>query len=174
MRILKLCFWGLAVMLGGIAHAQQAKLNYLKDPQPFPNTSFYNGKESADLKKYRGKYVLINFWATWCSPCVSEMPSLDKMAARTQRDNLVVIAVSEDEGGSAEAQPFTKKLGLKYITLLYDPKKKGFKELGLKGLPTTFIVNPQGEIIATIEGAASWHEGPLFEQIMTIIKKQPR
>jgi thiol-disulfide isomerase/thioredoxin len=112
----------------------------------------------------------MNFWATWCAPCVTEMPSLDKLAVRLHTKGLIVVAVSQDLNELSKVKSFLKPMMLKEIVIWYDEKNKGFRELGLRGLPTTILINPDGLIVAKLEGSAEWNEGPLLAQIEEIIK----
>ena len=72
------------------------KMDLIYPPLPLPLLSFDDGLESVGIEKFAGKYVLMNFWATWCAPCVTEMPSLDKLAVRFHKKGLIVVAVSQD------------------------------------------------------------------------------
>ena len=112
----------------------------------------------------------MNFWATWCAPCVTEMPSLDKLAVRLHTKGLIVVAVSQDLNELSKVKSFLKPMMLEEIVIWYDEKNKGFRELGLRGLPTTILINPDGLMIAKLEGSAEWNEGPLLAQIEEIIK----
>lgn len=130
-----------------------------------PPSRFSDGKQAIGLDAYRGRFVLVNFWATWCSPCVKEMPALDRLATRLVKKGLVVVAISQDEGGLVQVRPFAEKLRLTKIRILYDPEKRAFRDYALRGLPTTVLISPQGNIIARLEGSAAWDEGALAVQV---------
>ncbi|MDP3609158.1 MAG: TlpA disulfide reductase family protein [Methylophilus sp.] len=130
-----------------------------------PPSRFSDGKQAIGLDAYKGRFVLVNFWATWCSPCVKEMPALDRLAARLEKKGVVVVAISQDEGGAAQVRPFAEKLKLTKIRILYDPEKRGFRDYALRGLPTTILISPQGNIVARLEGSATWDEGALAAQV---------
>ncbi|MDC1270299.1 TlpA family protein disulfide reductase [Porticoccus sp.] len=145
-------------------------MDLIYPPSPLPLLSFDDGLKSVGIEKFAGKYVLMNFWATWCAPCVTEMPSLDKLAVRLHTKGLIVVAVSQDLNELSKVKSFLKPMMLKEIVIWYDEKNKGFRELGLRGLPTTILINPDGLIVAKLEGSAEWNEGLLLAQIEEIIK----
>jgi thiol-disulfide isomerase/thioredoxin len=136
-----------------------------------PLTQLSDGKRPLTLAAFKGHYVLVNFWATWCSPCVQEMPALDRLAARMEKQGLKVVAVSQDEGGPAVVRPFAEKLKLSKILILYDAEKRTFRDYGLRGLPTTVLLSPEGKVLARLEGSAVWDEGPLAAQVASLVKK---
>ncbi|CDK99958.1 putative membrane-bound proteins with a thioredoxin-like domain [Magnetospirillum gryphiswaldense MSR-1 v2] len=121
-------------------------------PIPFTEP---NGK-AISFSDWRGKVVVLNVWATWCGPCVQEMPSLDRLAAQLPAERFAVLAVSQDKGGSAVAKPFLDKLGIKNLRALGDPAGRLSRDLGVRGLPTTFILDQQGNIVSRLEGPAAW------------------
>lgn len=133
-----------------------------------PNSQFSDGTRPMSLSAFKGKYVLVNFWATWCSPCVKEMPALDRLAARLERNGVVVVAISQDEGGATQVRPFVEKLKLTKMRVLYDPDKRAFRDYALRGLPTTILVSPEGNLVARLEGSASWDEGALAGQVIKL------
>jgi thiol-disulfide isomerase/thioredoxin len=110
----------------------------------------------ATLGNFKGKTVVLNVWATWCGPCIKEMPSLDRLAAKLDRNKAIVLAVSQDKGGTAIAKPFLDKLHIKNLPAYADPSGKLSRDLGIRGLPTTFIILPTGIIVGRIEGPLEW------------------
>lgn len=134
-----------------------------------PIYSLFDGKQLVDLTAFRGSYVLVNFWATWCRPCVNEMPSLDKLALQLEEKGLVFVAVSQDKGGVSQVRPFLERLALKKTTVLYDVKNRSFRDYALRGLPTTVLISPEGVLMARLEGDAVWDEGALASQIARLI-----
>ena len=125
-------------------------------PQPAPELSFADLKGNwVALADFKGKLVLINLWATWCQPCLKEMPSLEKLQA-AQADKLTVAAVSEDRGGGQVVEPFVAKLGLDKVTIYLDPKSAVGHAFSTRGLPTTLVVDAAGRVVGRVEGAAEW------------------
>src|SRR6185437_14407453 len=132
------------------------KLTPVDPPRPAPELSFAarNGSP-AQLADFHGHWLLVNLWATWCAPCVREMPSLDRLQAKLG-DRLTVLAVSQDRGGAQVVDPFLAKLSLASLHIYLDPKAVLGKGLGARGLPTTFLVDGEGRVRAQLEGAAEW------------------
>jgi len=126
-------------------------------PLPVPE-QFYikeNG-EKAQITDHHGKIVILNFWATWCAPCVREMPHLDSLKSKLPPDLFTVLVLSIDARGKEKARPFIEKLGLTNLDADLDPRSKLARELGARGMPTTFVFNTSGEVIASAEGFAEW------------------
>jgi len=99
--------------------------------------------------------VLINLWATWCEPCLREMPSLERLQSRLG-DRIAVLAVSEDRGGNKAVEPFIAKLGLKSVKTYLDPKSAVGQAFEVRGLPTSFLIDRDGKVLGKVEGAAEW------------------
>jgi thiol-disulfide isomerase/thioredoxin len=104
--------------------------------------------ESVSLSDYRGQWVLLNFWATWCSPCVEEMPYLSRLAA--ERD-LVVLGINFKEDAASVAQ-FVAEKGIDFPILL-EPDDITLLYYGVRGLPRTFLIAPDGALAHTAIGA---------------------
>ena len=122
-----------------------------------PEASFADPSGApATLGNFRGKTVILNVWATWCGPCRKEMPSLDRLADKLDPNKAVVLAVSQDKGGSVIAKQFLEKLGTKNISAFADPSNKLSRKLGIRGLPTTFLISPTGAIVGRVEGPLDW------------------
>jgi thiol-disulfide isomerase/thioredoxin len=130
-----------------------------------PTLNLFDGQNKITLKKFRGNYLLINFWATWCPACVAEMASLDTLAQKLANKNLKVIAVNLNEGGQSEAQNFIDKLKLKKTIVLFDLDGSANKEYAIRGLPTTYLISPEGKLIARLEGSAIWDDPLIIKQI---------
>ncbi|MGH6912944.1 MAG: TlpA disulfide reductase family protein [Kiloniellales bacterium] len=112
------------------------------------------------LADYRGKLVLINVWATWCLPCVQEMPSLDRLQADLGDQGLVVLALSIDRGGANVVAPFLARHDLRNLAIGLDPKSTVFRALGgARAVPSSYLIDPEGRIVGEMEGAAEW-DGP--------------
>ncbi|HJS30505.1 MAG TPA: TlpA disulfide reductase family protein [Alphaproteobacteria bacterium] len=108
------------------------------------------------LSSFRGKIVLLNYWATWCAPCIEEMPSLDRLQAKLGGPAFEVVAVSIDRQGQKAVEPFVERLGLKHLTILLDAKGATSRALGLRGLPTTLVIDREGRELGRLEGEAQW------------------
>jgi thiol-disulfide isomerase/thioredoxin len=129
----------------------------LEPPVPAPQTGFLDADgQEITLAAFEGKVVLLNFWATWCAPCVREMPTLDRLQDKLGLEGLEVLAVSEDRGGLAVVAPFFEQLGLQHLKIYLDPQGALSRKFGLDGLPTTLLIDAQGRLVGGLEGPAEW------------------
>ncbi len=115
-----------------------------------------DGKE-VKLSDYRGKAVLLNFWATWCGPCKIEMPWIVDLQNKYRGQGLEVIGVSMDDGGRDNVQKFAQQMGLNY-TVLIGKEAVGEAYGGVEGLPTTFYIDRNGVIVDSNAGLISKSE----------------
>ena len=114
-----------------------------------------NGEETS-LKDYRGKVLLVNFWATWCPPCRKEMPSLDRLQAELGGEHFEVIAINLDRHGIAMAREFYDEIGIEQLAIHVDPNARFASALRALGLPTSIIVDRDGNEIGRLVGDAEW------------------
>jgi len=138
---------------------------------PAPAAAF-NRRDGRQLRlaDWRGHWVLLNLWATWCGPCVKEMPSLDRMQ-KALGPAIRVVALSEDRGGATAVDPFVARLGLTALTIGLDVPDGVLSGLKIRGLPTSFLIDPQGNMVAKLEGGATWDEGPTLAALKGMIAK---
>jgi thiol-disulfide isomerase/thioredoxin len=113
------------------------------------------GGEVVPLADFRGGLVLLNLWATWCAPCIREMPSLDRLQAQLGHD-VTVLAVSEDRDGSEAVAKFLAKVPMAALTPYLDRQNILAQALEVQGLPATFIIDREGRIRARLDEAAEW------------------
>ena len=126
-------------------------------PKPVPAFTFtdQDGK-TLSLADFKGKVVVLDVWATWCTPCRAEFPRFDRLQAALGEKGLAVVPVSVDLGGRKPVDKFYDDLGVKALSKYLDPSNESAKALGLRGLPTTLIIDREGREIARIEGEAPW------------------
>lgn len=154
-----------AVALAGVgagisqhaAAADPLKIVWAKTPAPAAATPFKDtsGAEKT-LADFKGKTLVVNFWATWCAPCVKEMPTLEALQSKLGGSGVQVLAISQDRDAEKVAKPFFEKNGWKNVTLLTEPKGRFYADAKLRGLPTTLIVDKEGREVARVEGEADW------------------
>lgn len=126
-------------------------------PRPAPQTRFTGADgRTVALADFRGKVALVNFWATWCIPCVEEMPALDRLQAALGGEGLAVVALSQDRNGLEVARPFYDKLGLKALAIYLDSRGAAARDLGVKVLPETIVIDRQGREVGRLSGPAAW------------------
>jgi peroxiredoxin len=111
---------------------------------------------SVQLREFRGKLVLLNFWATWCAPCLHEMPSMERLYQTFKSTEFVLLAVSMDRQGEGVARPFVENLKLSFPVLLDTTSEVG-RQYGVRGLPTSYVIDPDGLLIGAVIGARDWH-----------------
>lgn len=109
------------------------------------------------LADFSGKVVVLNFWATWCPPCLAEMPSLDSLAGEMAGDDFAVIAMSTDRGGLERVEAFFKHTQIRNLEIYHDRSRDMGRQAGVLGLPVTLILDREGREIARILGDADWH-----------------
>ncbi len=119
------------------------------------------------LADYPGKAVVLNLWATWCIPCVREMPALDDLAHLVGRDDIVVLPVSSDRGGAAVVQRFFAEHGIRNLPVLLDPMSALAHDLDVRGIPTTLLIDRNGYEVGVLEGAADWSS----PDAVTVVRK---
>ena len=105
------------------------------------------------LKDYSGKLIVINFWATWCAPCVKEMPSLDNLNKDSNFKNLKVFPVNVGKDSALKTKNFFNDLNIQNLEIFFDKNLNFVKEFKLRGVPTTILVNKEGEEFARIIGS---------------------
>jgi thiol-disulfide isomerase/thioredoxin len=135
-------------------------------PRPAPEVSFAaESGGNVSLAEFRGRVVLLNLWATWCEPCIREMPALDRLQAKLGGKDFAVVLVSQDRGGANVVDPFFAKLGLANLKTYLDPKSTVGHGFGVAGLPTSFLIGRDGKILGSVQGAAAW-DGAATEAII--------
>jgi len=139
-----------ALFFSPIALAQSEKTV----PAPDFTLKSLNGEE-VSLNQHRGKYVLVNFWATWCGPCKMEMASLETLYQRFKSRKFSLLAISNDMFGAKIVKPFVKAHRLSFPILL-DQQLQASNKFGVVSLPTTFMIDPEGNIIGELKGAEDW------------------
>lgn len=111
----------------------------------------------ASLADFAGKGMVLNMWATWCGPCVAEMPALDALAARLAVDGgIVVLPVSSDRGGAKVVRHFYAAHNITHLGVWVDQHGEASQGWGARGLPTTLIIDRKGRARAKFEGAVAW------------------
>ena len=122
------------------------------------------------LADQKGKVVLVNIWATWCPPCVDEMPSMEKLYQKFKGQDFEILAVSIDETGLKAVAPFMKKTGLTFPALI-DSKGTIKATYGITGVPESFIIDKQGVLIKKIVGPVDWATPKVFSFFSELIQK---
>lgn len=143
--------------------AAPAGLNRLRENDvPLPEFTFTDSRGGAqEVADFAGQGLVINLWATWCPPCVAEMPALDRLAETLEQDRILVLPLSSDRGGLPVVHAFYERTGVKTLGIWLDPRGAAARALRARGLPTTVIVDRAGRERARLEGDAAW-DAPEF------------
>ena len=124
-----------------------------KELKTYNNLAFLDSnQEIVKLNNYKGKLVLLNFWAIWCAPCKKEMPSLDSLKSNKVLDNIEIFPINIGKDNLKKSQKFFSELNIKNLEIYFDNPVTLTKELSLRGVPTTIIFNKKGQEFARIIG----------------------
>ncbi len=125
-----------------------------------------------NIKEYRGRFLLLNLWATWCPPCIQELPTLQILKGYYKTKDMEVIAVSIDLGDTIQSlSRFSAKHKIGNVALYHDHNMDLQKALDFKSLPTSFIVGPDGRVLYRIVGGSNWFQKDIINFI-DAVKKQ--
>jgi len=140
----------------GVAMRPLSDIERVSPPGALPDVSCpaLDGAARHLPADWRGKVVVLNFWATWCIPCVAELPSLDRLAGA--EPGFAVLAVSADRAGAEVVSPFLKAHGILHLTTLLDPHMEVGRAFGVGGFPTTLVIDAAGRLRGRLEGPADW------------------
>ena len=121
------------------------------------------------LDDYRDKVVVLNFWATWCAPCLEEMPTFERLYRRYRSQGLTVLAVSLDKGNSETIKSFTAATNFTFPVLL-DSEVIAEKTYPSFTIPFTYVVDKKGRVAARVDGAKNWATNETFEALEILVK----
>ena len=140
-----------------------------KVPHQLPEFTFSDGSgRSLTLHRFRGTFILVNLWATWCPPCKEEMASLDHLALLLTNKKIKIIPISIDVSGAATVRPFYKELGLDHLLIYVDTSKRVMDALRITGIPTTLLIGGDGREIGRMIGPAQWDTPASVKRILEI------
>jgi len=150
---------------GGVRRAQATVKGVVSAPDfSLPDLS---GKSVA-LSDFKGKWVFVNFWATWCGPCVMEMPMLNNMYHKLKSANFEMLAVSIDTGGVEDVRKFIEEMKVDF-TVLHDRENITMKPYSLRSIPKTYMINPKGEVEAKADGMREWDNPEMIEYLRNLM-----
>ena len=125
-----------------------------KDQKKYEDLSFLDAdKKQVNLDDYRGKLVLLNFWASWCAPCKEEMPSLDSLQSNKNLNNLQIFPINVGQDNKKKAKDFFEELDIKTLNIYFDTTITLAKKFQLRGIPTTILINKDGYEFARVIGS---------------------
>jgi len=121
------------------------------------------------LNDFAGQGVVLNLWATWCIPCVQEMPSLAQLASQVQTERIAVVPLSSDRGGAAAVAKFYKEHAIAGLPIWLDPDGDAVHALKLRGIPTTLVIDRKGFERGRVEGAVDWGAAETVAKIKALV-----
>jgi cytochrome c biogenesis protein CcmG/thiol:disulfide interchange protein DsbE len=132
--------------------------------KPAPDFTVADGTSSIHLANYRGQIVLLNFWASWCEPCILELPSLKEF--HSEHPEYPILAVSIDESQEAYRQ-FLVRRNVNFLTV-WDPQQTASTKYGTTGWPETFVIDRQGKIRRRFIGRTDWTDPEILSFLKTL------
>jgi thiol-disulfide isomerase/thioredoxin len=115
-------------------------------------------QKNVDLANYKGKLIILNFWATWCLPCKEEMPSLDNLQKNISLNNLKIFPINISQESLPKAESFFKELNIKNLDIYFDAPITLAKKFSLRGIPTSILFNKEGKEFARIIGPIDFND----------------
>jgi thiol-disulfide isomerase/thioredoxin len=154
-----------AIILTGVRTAEadpplngeMSKFNLSAGHEELSRVSLSDAQDNdVSLAQFKGKIVLLNVWATWCGPCVMEMPKLDHLQATMGSNDFVVVPVSIDRGGAHQAMPFLNRMNVASLTPYFDRSNSIGRLLSASRVPVTLVIGRDGNEIGRFVGTADW------------------
>lgn len=128
---------------------------------PFVNES----QQQVNLNQFKGKPLVVNFWATWCPVCVKKMGTLNRFAEKFQAKGGKVLAISQDSGGLPTIRSYYARNGYNNLDMYLEPSGQLSNAFGVQGLPTTIFIDAQGKEVGRLEGGVDWESPAIAELI---------
>ena len=169
MKLLTLFIYLIAISLGHTTEKPDIKnLILTKNPKNYENIIFKDVyQKNVNLVDYKGKLVILNFWATWCAPCREEMPSLDSLQAKNDLDNLKIFPINIGQENLEKSESFFKDLNIRNLEIYFDPPVTLAKKFSLRGVPTTIFFNKEGTEFARIIGSINFSDKEFINWLKT-------
>ena len=149
------------------------KFLFNEDPQPIENLEVLDmSHNKTDILNEGFNLLLINFWATWCNPCTKEMPSLNKLQSKFEKNQLKIITIATGRNNPNKIIDFFEKYNLTNLENYKDPKGKLALDLGVVGLPFSIIISRDRKDIGRLIGPIDWSKKEVEDLFLELIKKQ--
>ena len=131
----------------------------IKNPKLYKDVIFVDiNQKNLNLDDFKGKLIMLNFWATWCAPCKEEMPSLDNLQSNTKLNNLKIFPINIGQEDITKSKFFFKELNIKNLDIYIDAPITLAKKFALRGVPTTILFNKEGKEFARIIGSIDFND----------------
>ena len=131
----------------------------IKNPKLYGDVNFLDiNRKNVNLDDFKGKLIILNFWATWCAPCREEMPSLDNLQSNTKLNNLKIFPINIGQEDRTKSEFFFKELNINNLDIYIDAPITLAKKFALRGVPTTIMFNKEGKEFARIIGSIDFND----------------
>ena len=157
--------------LNSLAVGELSIVEVFNQPEAVSQTKFTDRDgEKLSFSDLEGKVLLVNFWATWCAPCIHEMPDLNRLQKALGSNSFEVITISLDRQGYGVIDPFFDEVGIDNLKAYLDRSSKLSLEVGATGLPTTILLDRNGKMIARVVGPLKWDSRQAIEFLARAIE----
>ena len=158
--------------IAALREGDMKKLNLHSAPREVSDKVFLHEDGSdATLADFKGKVVLLNFWATWCGPCREEMPMLSQLQRELGSDLFQVVTLASGHNPPPAMKKFFEKIDVDNLPLHRDPKQDVARDMAVFGLPNTVILNADGLEVARLQGEADWSSDSALAIIRALIEQ---
>lgn len=136
-----------------------------------PDMEFYNAADQKiTLADFQGKVVLVNLWATWCPPCVTELPALDNLQARLKDKDFKVVTIALDRSSIATVADFLKEKGIERLEPYWDKERQIPLKWRYAGLPTTYLLDREGKVVRRFDGPRAWDKPEIVDMMLATLE----
>ena len=169
MKLLTIFIYLITISQGHTGEKPDIKnLILTKNLKIYENVIFKDANQKdVDLTDYKGKLIILNFWATWCAPCREEMPSLDNLQANINLHNLKIFPINISRESLSKSESFYRELNIKNLDIYFDSSITLAKKLSLRGVPTTILFNKDGKEFARIIGSIDFNDEEFINWLKT-------
>ena len=159
MKLLIIFIYLITVSFGYALEKPDIKnLVLLKNPKIYEDVIFKDiNQKDVNIDDFKGKLLILNFWATWCHPCREEMPSLDDLQSNTNFNNLKIFPINIGQEGSSKSESFFKELDIDNLDIYFDSPITLAKKFSLRGVPTTILFDKEGKEFSRIMGSIDFN-----------------
>lgn len=143
-------------------------------PGPAPALKFTDAAgKPLTLANYRGSGLVVNIWATWCGPCVAELPTFAAIAKSLAKSKILILPISVDLDGNKSVKSFYTSHGITSLPILLDSDGSATDALNTNGIPVSIIINPQGQLVGRLDGSANWNSPATLALIRQLAGPKP-
>ena len=134
-------------------------------------TFFDQNMQPNNISTFKGKIVLLNIWATWCGPCLRELPALDRLQAKFDKSQFIILPISVDKEGVMITEPYYQKLGLKNLTFFHDQSRQMSTFFPLDVVPANFMIDRNGNLISFLRSFVDWDDQMAHDMIQHYVQQ---